>query len=105
MKYLKASKTLAIVAFPSIKTYSTHFMLVSLDENPAVVEASVYENEIPISAYFIAAFINHHKTYTIISSISNHGHMLVRLLKYRYDLRLLLWFHSSKYLGPHYDIE
>ena len=61
MKYLKASNTLAIVAFPSIKTYSTHCILVSFDENPAVVEASVYENEIPISAYFMAAFIYYNK--------------------------------------------
>jgi hypothetical protein len=57
IKYLNASTTFAIVAFPSNNTNCTHSMLDISEENAAVFDASLFEKEIPISAYFIAALI------------------------------------------------
>ena len=56
MKYLKASKTLAYVAFPSKITSLTQATLFSIELNADVFEASVFAKEIPIFAIFIADY-------------------------------------------------
>lgn len=55
MKYLNASRTLAKVALPSRMTARTQPMLLFSEEKEAVLEASVLEKDIPMSACFMAA--------------------------------------------------